>query len=114
MSLDVTEAQEGGVLVVSPAGRLDSVTAGGFEAQLLKHIGEGTNKMVLDFAKLDYISSAGLRVVLLAGKKLKAAGGKLALCELNQQIREVFAISGFITIFAVHPDRASAAAAIDG
>ncbi len=112
MSLDVTEAQEGSVLVVSPAGRLDSVTAGGFEAQLLKHINEGATKMVLDFGKLDYISSAGLRVVLLAGKKLKAAGGKLALCGLNQQIREVFAISGFISIFAVYPDRASAAGAI--
>lgn len=114
MSLDVTEAKEGDVLVVSPAGRLDSVTAGGFEATLLQHINGGTKRMVLDFGKLDYISSAGLRVVLLAGKKLKAAGGKLALCGLNQQIREVFAISGFITIFAVHPDRAGAAAAIAG
>jgi len=114
VTLEVTESHEGEVLVVSPAGRLDSVTAGGFEATLLKHIGEGANRMVLDFGKLDYISSAGLRVVLLAGKKLKAAGGKLALCGLNQQIREVFAISGFITIFAVHPDRAGAAAAITG
>lgn len=112
MSLEVTEAQEGKALVVSPAGRLDSVTAAGFEAQILKHIADGSSRIVLDFSKLDYISSAGLRVVLLAGKKLKAAGGKLALSGLNQQIREVFSISGFISIFAVHPDRASAAAAI--
>ena len=68
--------------------------------------------MVLDLARLDYISSAGLRVVLLLAKKLKQAGGALALCDIQPSVREVFEISGFLAILTVCDTRAQAVAAL--
>ena len=53
---------------------------------------------MLDLGRLDYISSAGLRVVLIAAKRLKSVGGALVLCTLNPSVREVFEISGFASI----------------
>lgn len=93
---------------VKPQGRLDSVTGPAFEKDLLQQIEGGQRRLLLDFAELQYISSAGLRIVLLAAKKMKAVGGKLALCSLNPQIAEVFAISGFNNILDIHASRDSA------
>jgi anti-sigma B factor antagonist len=55
----------------------------------------GTQRMILDFQELDYISSAGLRVILKATKNLKGAEGKLVLCAMQDYVKEVFEISGF-------------------
>jgi anti-anti-sigma factor len=93
---------------VRPKGRLDSASGPAFEKDLLSRIDEGRRRLLLDFAELQYISSAGLRIVLLAAKKMKGAGGKLALCSLNPQIAEVFEISGFSHILDIHPSRESA------
>ncbi len=93
---------------VRPKGRLDSATGPAFEKDLLQQIDEGRRRLLLDFVELQYISSAGLRIVLLAAKKMKTAGGKLALCSLNPQIAEVFDISGFSSILDIHPSRDAA------
>lgn len=98
--------------ILSPAGRLDSHSAPGFEQEVLAAVAGGTTRMLIDFSKVQYISSAGLRIVLIAAKKLKAAGGKLALCSLNASIAEVFKVSGFGSILDIHPDQASALAAL--
>ena len=98
--MNIVEAQEGGVLVLSPQGRLDSNTAKLFEA------------ILVDFGQLDYISSAGLRVILMGAKKLKTLGGRFALSSLSENIKEVFDISGFSTILEIHPDRPTALAAM--
>ena len=66
--------------------------------------------MTLDFTKLDYISSAGLRVLLGAAKTLLASGGSLGIFGLNPSVLEVFEISGFSTILAVYPSEAEALA----
>ena len=63
----------------------------------------GAQRLVFDFTSLDYISSAGLRVVLLAGKKLRASKGKMVLVGLQDMVREVFEMSGFLALFAVAP-----------
>lgn len=109
--LTISEENAGDVAVMVPGGRIDSSTAKDFETAVLNRIAAGGQKMVFDFADLDYISSAGLRVVLLAGKRLKAAGGALVLCALQPSIREVFEISGFISLFEVRDSRADAVAA---
>lgn len=93
---------------VRPKGRLDSASGPAFEKDLLGRIESGRLRMLLNFGELQYISSAGLRIVLLAAKKMKAAGGKLALCSLNPQIAEVFEISGFSNILDIHPSRDAA------
>jgi anti-sigma B factor antagonist len=70
-------------------------------------------RIVLDLADLEYVSSAGLRSVLGALKRAGATGGKLALAAPIPSVLEVFEISGFNTLLAVHPDRASAVAALN-
>jgi len=63
---------------------------------------------ILDLNGLDYISSAGLRVILLLAKNLKAKKGKLSLCSVSGPVKDVFMISGFSTIIPTHDNRASA------
>ena len=100
------------VSVVRPTGRLDSATSPVFEQDLMKRIAEGHASIVLDLSKLTFISSAGLRVLLAAAKKAKQGGGKLALFGLLANVREVFSISGFDTIFSILPGRSAALAAV--
>ncbi len=99
-------------MILSPSGRLDSHTAPGFEQEVLAAVAGGTTHMLIDFSNVQYISSAGLRIVLIAAKKMKAAGGKLALCALGDAIAEVFKISGFASILDIHADKESALAAL--
>ena len=97
--------------IVAIAGSLDSATAP--EAQKsLDAVLADAKKVVLDFSGLDYISSAGLRVLLGAAKKLRASGGTLGIFGLNQSVREVFEISGFSTILSVYQSEAEALAAM--
>jgi anti-anti-sigma factor len=93
-----------------PQGRLDSNSGPVFEKELLGYIEGGCRRLLLDFSELNYISSAGLRIVLVAAKRIKAAGGRLVLAALNAQVNEVFEISGFNRILDIEPDYASAAA----
>jgi anti-anti-sigma factor len=97
--------------IVAIAGSLDSTTAP--EAQKsLDAVLADAKKVLLDFSGLDYISSAGLRVLLGAAKKLRASGGTLGIFGLNQSVREVFEISGFSTILSVYQSEAEALAAM--
>lgn len=95
--------------IVAIAGSLDSTTSP--EAQkALDAVIAGARNVALDFTELDYISSAGLRVLLGAAKQLRASGGTLRMFGLNQSVREVFEISGFSTILSVYSSEAEALA----
>jgi anti-anti-sigma factor len=97
--------------IVAISGSLDSGTAP--EAQKsLDAVVAGAKKVALDFSQLDYISSAGLRVLLGAAKKLRGSGGTLAMFGLNQSVREVFEISGFSSILSIYPSEAEALGAM--
>lgn len=109
--MDLTTVKIGAATVLGAVGRIDSGTAKAFEEKLLGLIKEAPPALIVDFADVDYISSAGLRVLLVAAKQSKAAHCKFALCSLKAQVRDVFDISGFGTIIALHPDRDSALAA---
>ena len=89
------------VLILRLVGRLDSSSSPELERMVNEQLAAGTQRLVFDFSALDYISSAGLRVILLAGKKLRASKGKLVLVGLRDMVREVFDMSGFLTLFAV-------------
>jgi len=91
------------VLVIHPEGRLDTMTAGEFEKEVTPLIQQSEQNVLIDFEKLDYISSAGLRSVLILAKEIKKKGKSLALCCLNETIKEVFRISGFDTIISIFP-----------
>ncbi|MGE5749251.1 MAG: STAS domain-containing protein [Gemmatimonas sp.] len=97
--------------IVAITGSLDSTTAP--EAQKsLEAVVAGAKKVLLDFSALDYISSAGLRVLLGAAKQLRGSGGKLGMFGLNQSVREVFEISGFSSILSIFPSEAEALGAM--
>ncbi len=82
-------------------GKLDTQTSPDAQQQLTPLIEEGEKKFLVNFEKLDYISSAGFRVILAAAKQLKGIDGELRICCLNKVVREVFDISGFMTILKV-------------
>ncbi|THF76864.1 STAS domain-containing protein [Cohnella fermenti] len=108
--MDVTIEKQGEVRIIRIGGRLDGTTMQQLEAQFLELAGSGCSRFVFDLTELDYISSAGLRVMLLAVKKTKAAGGRLALYGLNDNVSEIFRISGFSTIFSLFGTSAEALA----
>ncbi|MPT22450.1 MAG: anti-sigma factor antagonist [Starkeya sp.] len=101
---------EGAVVVTAVKGRLDSSSSPKLEEFLIDAAPSGT--VLLDFAELTYISSAGLRVVLKATKMLRGAGGTLAVCGLIPQVHEVFDVSGFSSLIPIHPSREAALATL--
>jgi len=102
----------GQVLVMSPAGRLDAHTAPDLQEEVLAHVDRGDTCLLLDMSGLTYVSSAGLRAILVAAKKLQEKSGRFALCGLSDNVAEVFEVSGFSSILDIHPDSASAQAAL--
>ena len=109
--MDIAKKQVDGVSIVQVAGNLDTATARDMRTCLDGLVAEGATKIVVNFATLDYISSAGLRVLLVTAKRLRGTGGTLRLCGLNETVQEVFEISGFSTIFNLHGDEAAAVSA---
>ncbi len=97
--MEMTKEKRGPIVILAVKGRLDASTSNKLEESLLASIETGEKQFALDFSRLDYISSAGLRVLLLAMKKLTNAEGKLVLCSLQEQIKEVFDIAGFSSLF---------------
>lgn len=107
MSISIASESLNDLLIFSPQGQLNSVNAAATETELIGHVAAG-QKIALDLSKLDYISSAGLRVVLVLAKRLKQADGKLVLFGLQPHVHEVFEISGFLGILDVLDTRAQA------
>ncbi|NCC51174.1 MAG: anti-sigma factor antagonist [Spartobacteria bacterium] len=100
MKIDVSKRKEGALLTVS--GRLDAMTSMDFNQACENLLDEGCENIVVDLGALDYISSAGLRSLLVAGKRISADGGNLLLSRLTGMAREVFDISGFSSVFSVY------------
>ena len=98
------------VQVLRPHGRLDSETSPELKRQALDVIGRGGRRLLLDLKDLAYISSAGLRAVLVAAAEMTAAGGKLAIASPSPQVAEVFDISGFLAVVEMHDTAEDAAA----
>lgn len=96
--------------LLCPSGRIDANNSERFESEMLEQLSQSPKGLVMDFSEIGYVSSAGLRVVLLAAKKVKAAGGTFVLCGISPAVLEVFRVSGFLSILTVTPDRASALA----
>lgn len=93
--MEIIEKKHDDISIFSLKGRLDSNTSPGLEEKIFNAIQSGANKMILDFELLDYISSAGLRVINKTTKQLKNNEGKLILCSMQDYIKEVFEITGF-------------------
>jgi len=106
--MKIGEERRDGALIVAPSGRVDSVSSSELERALVGHLGAGESRVVVDLAQVEYISSAGLRVLLMTAKKLKDADGRLVLCAMPESVRLVFELAGFVPIFAIEPTREAA------
>ena len=97
--LSINKTIENGMADFALTGRMDTITAPEFE-QALRQSLDGVSELTLDFAQLDYISSAGLRV-LLAAQKAMTKQGKMKICNVNETIMEIFDVTGFSEILTI-------------
>jgi len=105
---------QGDIDIVCLNGRIDAQSAPGVNQEIGTILDGGKNKMLIDFKSLEYISSAGLRVLIIVAKRLKAAQGSLLLCNLGENIYEVFDVSGFTAIFDICTTREEALGTLGG
>lgn len=105
----IVETSEDGVLTLRLEGRLDGVTCVEVERRFVEiSASPGRDGVVLDCSGLAYVSSAGLRSILVLGKRQRAANRGFSLASPSPAVREVLALSGFASLFAIHPDPRSA------
>jgi anti-anti-sigma factor len=110
--MDLRTRTENNAIVITISGRLDAVTAPEYEKSIRVLIGGGNNFFVVDFELLDYISSAGLRALLLMAKLLKEKGGKVCFANVKGNVRSVFDMSGFSALFKIENSVAEALLAL--
>ncbi len=97
--MTIEKKQNGSALEIALEGRLDTMTSPELENEL-KNALPGAESLTLDFSKLDYISSAGLRVLLSAHKTMSAKGG-MKVIHVNEVVQEVFEVTGFADILTI-------------
>lgn len=107
--MQISETAVNGMAVLRLSGRLDGLAAPELEKKLADLAADGTDRLVFDCSGVEYASSAGLRVFLLAARQMKTAGGRCSFAALTTPLREIFAVSGFLDILEVHDTVAQAA-----
>jgi anti-sigma B factor antagonist len=106
----IKTANHDGNTILSVNGRIDTLTAPELEQAINTEIGLGNKKILLDFSGVSYISSGGLRVLLVTAKKLKNPGDKFGICCLQPEVFKVFTLAGFTSIFSLYPSEREALA----
>jgi anti-sigma B factor antagonist len=106
--MEIIESKSGNFTIVELNGRLDTTNYSQVEKKLLEMVEKGENKILVDFKNLEYISSSGLRVLLMILKKVTSLKGAFPLCSLNDNIKQIFDISGFTNIFTIYSNREEA------
>ena len=106
--MEFTVDEFGDVRAVRIAGNLDTQTSPVAQDQMTQLIDDGATKLLIDFEDLNYISSSGLRMLLVAAQRLEGTSGQLRICNQNSMVREVFDTSGFSEIFSVYSSQAEA------
>lgn len=106
--MDITTDNIDGITVVRLTGDLDTISSGGAQSTIEEIIDGGGSNMLVNLREVGFVSSAGLRILLAAAKKINGLQGKLRISDLNETVLEVFEISGFITILNVFPTEEAA------
>ena len=99
--MDIIESKAGTTLVLGISGRLDATTSPELDKLVTAKLESGANNLLFDLSNLQYISSAGLRVLAVALKQVSANQGRMALCGLQEPVKMVFDVSGFTTFFPI-------------
>lgn len=99
MKIEIT--QDSNTTIIAIEGRLDTVTASEFENAVRPHLSTKELELIVDCSAMEYISSAGLRVVLIAHKSITANGGRFVVRNLASEVRSVFDLTGFSRILTI-------------
>jgi anti-sigma B factor antagonist len=106
--MEINEQKTDHCVIIGITGRLDTTNYSMLEKKLMELIDSHHDKILIECTKMDYVSSSGLRILLMALKKITLAKGKFVLCGLQENIREIFEISGFTNIFEIYTTREEA------
>ena len=106
MSISVTWERKDGVLIGMLDGRIDGSNANEFQSALESGIDAEDNTLILDFERVSFISSAGLRVGLVIARQFNEPGKKFGACTLSDSVREIISVSGFDQIISVYESQA--------
>ena len=109
-----TIERQGETFIAVVSGRVDGTNAAEFQDELAAVTDGSGHSVILDIGGLSYISSAGLRVILLLARTLRTQKARFMICSPSDSIREIFDISGFSQIIPIHSSQAEAVAALDG
>jgi anti-anti-sigma factor len=104
----IEQLESNGVTILAVSGRIDATVAELFNEKLLAAIGDRPLRLLLDFGQVEFISSIGLRILVVAAKRVAAVRGKLLFCGLEGPVREVFELAGFTSVAAIFPSREAA------
>lgn len=113
--MELNERRAGRAVVIAPSGRIDMTTADQLRERLIPIVtaaAKAGDAVVLDFSAVDYISSAGLRVLMLASKEARTSGGKIGVAALQPLVNEIFQISRFDKVLPCHSGVDEALAAL--
>ncbi len=108
MEIELTEEYQGQVLIVKIIGRLDAVSTPQVDKKLTNIIDMGNQHILIDFSAVDYLSSAGMRLLLSATKRLKGQEGKFIICNVPEDVMEVLKMAGFDRILSIASTREEA------
>jgi len=101
--MEISVKQQGGVVIVRPVGEIDALTASSFAAVLNQQLQAGGKQLVIDLEQVEFMSSAGLRVLLMVLKELRRQQGNLRLAAVRDKVLQILQMSGFSTIFQLFP-----------
>jgi anti-sigma B factor antagonist len=106
--MELIEKKTEKCMIIGIKGRLDTINYSILEKRLTELLDQNIDRILINCAQMDYVSSSGLRILLMALKRITMIKGKFVLCNLQENIREIFEISGFTTIFEIHPNEEDA------
>jgi anti-sigma B factor antagonist/stage II sporulation protein AA (anti-sigma F factor antagonist) len=101
LEMEITQKEENGIVFISIKGRLDADSSPEAEKVVKEALEGQTNRVLFNLGALEYLSSAGLRVLLGAAKEMRRREGKIVLCSLNEFVKEIFEVSGFQSLIPI-------------
>ena len=103
IGLNISEDSHGDVVILRLEGRLDAASSPHLEDAINTLLNSQKKKILIDFAKVEYLSSAGMRLLLSATKKVKSIDGVLHFCFINDEVMEIIKMAGFEKILSIFP-----------
>ena len=99
--MEISQKEEKGIVSIAIKGRMDADSSPDAEKVVKEALGAEANRLLFDLGELEYLSSAGLRVLLSAAKEMRRREGKIVLCSLNEFVKEIFEVSGFQSLIPI-------------